>query len=316
MYKVIDKIVSVEDYDKYIKPKLNENLNLNEVYFNDRHFILKGSNWEDSCWYERQSDEFVAEIKTTIKEFLIKSNLLNFLDKDNPLCEEVKAIPLTHREFATHSMSIPTHIFYRFDKNVLFMPNTKISAGEYVEFDTDNNKINFQLSKAELEQKFVVSEPRFLKLEAIIKEFDKIKVDDMMHLGDNYDNLCSLIYKSATARLDYFKVKELSEEFNEKYSEITDKYTKIGDKLDDKASRIKSSLTAKELLETDLSLLKERYVSYCDKEFAKDSYNKDKNDIDRNNKLKSEIIDDYIEDNAPFDNDYVDNYDDGSDIEY
>ena len=241
-------------------------------------------------------------MKTTIKEFLTKSNLLNFFDKDNPLCEEVKAVPLTHREFAIFSMPIPTHVFYRFDKDVSFMPDIEINAGDYVEFDTDKNRITFQLNKTELEQKFTVYETRFLKLEAVIKELDKIKVDDVMHLGDNYENLCSLIYKSATARYDYFEAKgkdeKISEEFNEKYSEIIDKYTKIGDKLDDKVLRIKSSLTTKELLETDLSLLKERYVSYCDKEFAKDSYNKDKSDIDRNNQLKQEIPNDDFNDDV------------------
>ena len=238
-------------------------------------------------------------MKTTIKEFLI---LLNSMGDDNPLCEEVKAVPLTHREFATHSMSIPTHIFYRFDKNVLFMPDVKINAGDYVEFDTDKNRITFQLSKTELEQKFVIAETRFLKLEAVIEGLDKIKVDDVMHLGDNYENLCSLIYKSATARYDYFEAKgkdeKLSKEFSEKYSEIIDKYTKIGDKLDDKVLRIKSSLTTKELLESDLSLLRERYVSYCDKVFANDVFNKDKSDIDRNNQLKLEIPNDDFNDDV------------------
>jgi hypothetical protein len=54
MNKITYKIVSIEDYNKYIQPKLNENPNLDEININNRHFILKGSNWEDSCWYERQ----------------------------------------------------------------------------------------------------------------------------------------------------------------------------------------------------------------------------------------------------------------------
>lgn len=263
----VDTIASIEDYDKYIKPQLDKNPKLNEIYINNKHFVVKGSTWEDECWYERSFN-----VRMNYDDL---ASCVNPLKENNPISEKITALAKTnHNE----------EEFLRFDKETTLVDENKhetfIPAGCYALIDYGNDRVIVQYTKEELENRFDISEKEFPKVELLANNLSYVShVKDITRLNENYDKLCSIIFKGSIIKCDYLRSlpsnEKLDDEFNYLYSAFVDTYLNLADELDESMLKVKNAFSSKDLEDVDTSLAQERYSKYCEehKKEIEDNFN-------------------------------------------